>query len=61
MNECVRAGGVTRDLHPLHTLGGVVGDLDIDTDGLTVVVQLERDRDLAVCVYTSHQITHQSV
>lgn len=47
--QSVRAGGGTWYLHPLDSLGGVVGDLDIDTDGLTMVVQLERDRHLAVC------------
>lgn len=50
-SERVRAGGVTRYLYPLDILGGVVGDLDIDTDGLTMVVKLGRDRDLALCVF----------
>lgn len=59
--QCVRAGGVTRDLHPLDSLGGVIGDLDIDTDGLTMVVQLERDRDLAMCVSMSSNSTSKCV
>lgn len=57
--ECVRASGFTRDLHPLNSLSGVVGDMDINTDGLTMVVQLERDRDWAVLV--SHQSNNTSM
>lgn len=34
----MRTSGVTRYLHLLDSLDGVVGDLDIDTDGLPVVV-----------------------
>lgn len=33
----------TRYLHPLDGLDGVVSDVDIDANGLTVVVQLERE------------------
>lgn len=33
----------TRYFHPLDGLDGVVGDVDVDANGLTVVVQLERE------------------
>lgn len=36
---------ITRNLHFLHRFGGVVGDVDVYTDGFTVVVELERDGD----------------
>lgn len=33
----------TRYLHPLDGLDGVVGDVDVDANGLTVIIQLERE------------------
>lgn len=40
----VRQGSLTRDLHLLYRLIGVVSDVDVDTDGLTVVVNLVEQR-----------------
>lgn len=36
----VPQGKLTRDLDPLHRLGGVVGDVDVDADRFPVIVQL---------------------
>lgn len=33
----------TGDLHPLDGLGGVVGDVDVDADGLAVIIQLHTE------------------
>lgn len=34
--------GPTRDLHLLHRLVGVVGDVDVDADRLPVIINLRR-------------------
>lgn len=43
--KCVKVSAVTRNLHPLNSLSGVVGGVNVNTDGLTMVVQLGGDRD----------------
>lgn len=55
----MQTAAVTGYLHPLHRLRGVVGDVDVDTDGLTVVIQLQGDTDAERCLYPSDPTAQQ--